>query len=479
MNFHVLTLFPEMITQGLSVSILGRAVQKGQISLEVVNIRDFSQDKHKKVDDYTYGGGAGMLMQAQPVFDAYCHVLSKMRTRQRPRVVYVTPQGRPFTQQAAKELAEETDLIFLCGHYEGVDERVLEELQVDSISIGDYVLTGGELPAMVMIDAIARLVPGVLHNGESSETESFENHLLEYPQYSRPEVWKGRAVPEVLLGGDHRKIAAWRLEEAKKRTRERRPDLYALYEKQEQAIERLQKKKLLHIPLIEALRRGNARLIYDGPEGVFLQEKNSGLYMMTAQNPEGCKKMLECLTKEDGRPDFFFACQRETADYLAKTFELTAVNACYQFVYTKKEALPIERKIRQEYLFRQLTEEDAQVVCAYYRIGGNIKEANAYVYNRIRAGAMLGIFRRREDGAKEEMAGFAGMHDDGSQGMLEILPRYRRQGLAAALEAELINRFLLKGWTPYGHVFEDNEASLQLQQKLGLCAAKELVYWMS
>ena len=230
MNFHVLTLFPDMISQGLSESIIGRALAKGVISLETVNIRDYTADKHKKVDDYPYGGGAGMLMQAQPVYDAWLAVVKGIENQGRngigSRVVYVTPQGRTFHQEMAKEFSGEEDLIFLCGHYEGIDERVLEEIVTDYVSIGDYVLTGGELPAMVMIDAISRMVPGVLSNAESGETESFGNYLLEYPQYSRPEVWHEKKVPEILLSGNHQKVDEWRLEESLKRTKEARPDLY-------------------------------------------------------------------------------------------------------------------------------------------------------------------------------------------------------------------------------------------------------------
>ena len=192
MNFHILTLFPEMVTGGLNTSILGRAAQNGHIGLEAVNIRDFTKNKHKKVDDYPYGGGAGMLMQAQPVFDAFKSVEEKIISRggKSPRVIYVTPQGKVFNQQMAQELAQEQDLVFLCGHYEGIDERVLQAVVTDYVSIGDYVLTGGELPAMVMIDAVSRLVPGVLKNEESAEFESFHDNLLEYPQYTRPEVWR-------------------------------------------------------------------------------------------------------------------------------------------------------------------------------------------------------------------------------------------------------------------------------------------------
>lgn len=229
MRFHILTLFPEMVMQGLHTSIIGRAAERGHISIEAVNIRDYTLDKHGKVDDYTYGGGAGMLMQAQPVYDAYKAVAEQIISEKKPRVIFVTPQGRTFHQGLAQELAREDDLIFLCGHYEGVDERVLEEIVTDEISIGDYVLTGGELPAMVMVDAIARLVPGVLHNTDSAVTESFGDGLLEYPQYSRPEVWHDKRVPQILLSGDHAKVDAWRLEQSLVRTKERRPDLYMAY----------------------------------------------------------------------------------------------------------------------------------------------------------------------------------------------------------------------------------------------------------
>lgn len=230
MNFHVMTLFPEMIRSGMDTSIIGRAMASGILSLEAVNIRDYTIDKHKKVDDYPYGGGAGMLMQAQPVYDCYHAIVQRIaesgRKGQKARVIYVTPQGKTFQQQMAKEFAREEDLIFLCGHYEGIDERVLEQIVTDYVSIGDYVLTGGELPAMVMMDAISRMVPGVLSNEQSGETESFSNDLLEYPQYSRPEIWMEKQVPAVLLSGDHEKVDEWRLEQSLERTRRLRPDLY-------------------------------------------------------------------------------------------------------------------------------------------------------------------------------------------------------------------------------------------------------------
>ena len=223
MNYHVLTLFPEMIENGMNTSITGRAITKGLLSLEAINIRDFAFNKHQKVDDYPYGGGAGMLMQAEPVYLSYESIAE--RIGRKPRVIFLTPQGKTFNQDMAKEFALEEDLVFLCGHYEGIDERVLEEIVTDYVSIGDYVLTGGELPAMVMMDSISRMVPGVLNNQESGETESFSGNLLEYPQYSRPEEWHGKKVPEVLLSGHHANVDKWRREQSITRTAKWRPDL--------------------------------------------------------------------------------------------------------------------------------------------------------------------------------------------------------------------------------------------------------------
>lgn len=223
MNYHVLTLFPEMIENGINTSITGRAITKGLLSLEAINIRDFAFNKHQKVDDYPYGGGAGMLMQAEPVYLSYESIAE--RIGRKPRVIFLTPQGKTFNQDMAKEFALEEDLVFLCGHYEGIDERVLEEIVTDYVSIGDYVLTGGELPAMVMMDSISRMVPGVLNNQESGETESFSGNLLEYPQYSRPEEWHGKKVPEVLLSGHHANVDKWRREQSIIRTAKWRPDL--------------------------------------------------------------------------------------------------------------------------------------------------------------------------------------------------------------------------------------------------------------
>ncbi|RKJ03783.1 tRNA (guanosine(37)-N1)-methyltransferase TrmD [bacterium D16-54] len=223
MNYHVLTLFPDMVRDGLCTSIIGRAVEKGILSVEAINIRDYTREKHGHVDDAPYGGGAGMVMQAAPVCEAYEALCARLGKR--PRVLYMTPQGKVFNQSIARELAGEEELVFLCGHYEGIDERALEMIVTDYLSAGDYVLTGGELPAMVMIDCISRLIPGVLNNDVSAEIESFHDNLLEYPQYTRPEVYEGRRVPEVLLSGHHKNIEIWRRQQSIRRTLERRPDL--------------------------------------------------------------------------------------------------------------------------------------------------------------------------------------------------------------------------------------------------------------
>ena len=223
MVIDILTLFPNMYDNFLTESIIKRAIDASIVEVHVHDFREYADNKHKKVDDYPYGGGAGMVMQAQPIYDAWLSVVE--RVGHHVRTVYLTPQGRTFSQSDAKDFAGEENLILLCGHYEGVDERVLEEIVTDYVSIGDYVLTGGELPAMVMVDAISRMVPGVLSNKVSGETESFEDGLLEYPQYSRPEEWKGKKVPAIILSGDHGKVDAWRHEQSLLRTRDRRPDL--------------------------------------------------------------------------------------------------------------------------------------------------------------------------------------------------------------------------------------------------------------
>ena len=245
MHFVVLTLFKEMVETIMNTSIMGRALEKGLISLDVIDIRDYAENKHNRVDDYPYGGGAGMVMQAGPVYKA-CEAARELvdpdcvssgnnvnasetdncAEHKRTRLIYLSPIGRPFTQEVAKELSKEENLIFLCGHYEGIDERALELEADDYISLGDFVLTGGELPAICIMDAVARLVPGVLSNDESASDESFEGNTLEYPQYTRPEEFMGMRVPDVLLSGHHANIKQWRREQSLIRTRERRPDLF-------------------------------------------------------------------------------------------------------------------------------------------------------------------------------------------------------------------------------------------------------------
>ena len=223
MNFVVLTLFKDMVESAMNTSIMGRAIEKGLIDLNVIDIRDYACNKHNRVDDYPYGGGAGMVMQAEPVYKA-CEAARQL-LKKPGKLIYLSPIGRTFTQEVAKELAQEENLIFLCGHYEGIDERVLEMEVDDYISLGDFVLTGGELPAICIIDAVSRLVPGVLNNDDSASDESFEGNTLEYPQYTRPEEFMGKRVPDVLLSGHHANIERWRREQSLLRTIERRPDL--------------------------------------------------------------------------------------------------------------------------------------------------------------------------------------------------------------------------------------------------------------
>ena len=229
MNFYILTLFPEMVMNGLSTSITGRAIESGKLHIEAINIRDYTKDKHNHVDDYPYGGGAGMVMQAQPVYDAYTALVEKIGRK--PWVIYMTPQGRTFNQGIAQELSEKEDIVLLCGHYEGIDERVLEMIVDDYMSIGDFVLTGGELPAMAIVDAVSRLVPGVLNNEDSAEIETFYNNLLEYPQYTKPSVWRGKEVPEVLMSGHHANIEKWRKEKSIEVTALKRPEMLEEYNK--------------------------------------------------------------------------------------------------------------------------------------------------------------------------------------------------------------------------------------------------------
>lgn len=499
MRVHILTLFPEMIMQGLSASIIGRAAENGLLSIEAVNIRDYTKNKHKKVDDYPYGGGAGMLMQAQPVYDAWKSVADRIKAKKaqgtqgcemgpeesktpdRPiRTVYLTPQGTTFTQAMAKELAQEEELVFLCGHYEGIDERVLEEIVTDYVSIGDYVLTGGELPAMVMVDAIARMVPGVLNNDVSGVTESFEGNLLEYPQYSRPEEWMGKRVPEVLLSGNQKKIDVWRLGEAVKRTRQRRPDLYEKYEELQKCREALWKQKLLHMDMIELIARGQARLVFAEESNICLQDMASGIYFHTAKDVENGCRMLEEIQKDAGQCVELLVLHQDfmtgPAQELLKPDKLMA---CYQAVYTKKEKLPITglyrldgQQAEGQPQMKKLEVDHLDVVADNYDGMDATEGTRSYLKERIEKGWIFGAF------VEGELAGFVGMHTEGSIGMLTVLPQYRGRGIGKALETYAVNVSLEHGFTPYGQVKEGNEVSMRLQESLGLCFSKTQVYWL-
>ncbi|MCD8326518.1 MAG: tRNA (guanosine(37)-N1)-methyltransferase TrmD [Lachnospiraceae bacterium] len=510
MKFCILTLFPQMIEQAAGESVLGRAIRQGLIDLQTVDIRDYTNDRHKRVDDYTYGGGAGMLMQAQPVYDAW--LAATKNCDKKPRTIYVTPQGRTFDQKLAKELSEEKELIFLCGHYEGIDERVLEEIVTDRISIGDYVLTGGELPALVMMDAVSRLVPGVLHNEESAQTESFDNDLLEYPQYTRPECWHDKQVPSVLLTGDHRKISAWRLEQAKERTRQNRPDLYARYEYRQKVIQWLSSKKRQHIHMMELLRRELGQVLaFDPKDGAILADEK-GVIFMTCTSPQAGERLLDRATHQAGErlpdrathqagerlpdrathqagerlsdraslpagkplPDsssadlkgrLFCVCQQEIIPLLRQRYQTTEVRGCCQAYYTRGVPLPVRKDLEIRRLDLSFEEE---IFREYHELV-TLKELREHLSD----GDMYGAF------VENQLAGFIGTHFEGALGMLYVFPEFRRRGIAAALEAYMINEALLRGEIPFGQIFEGNEASLQLQKKLGLNVTDMILWWVS
>ncbi len=223
MRIDILTLFPQMCDSVMSESIIGRARRSGKVEINSIDIRDYTLDKHRRVDDKPYGGGMGMVMAAQPIFDCFNSLCKQIGSR--PHLIYLTPQGKTLTQERVKELAKLDNIALLCGHYEGIDERVIEELQPEEISVGDYVLTGGELPALIVADSVSRMLPGVLSDDECFEEESHYNSLLEYPQYTHPSVWNGREVPEVLLSGHHANVEKWRREKSLERTFNRRPDM--------------------------------------------------------------------------------------------------------------------------------------------------------------------------------------------------------------------------------------------------------------
>ena len=458
MHFHVLTLFPEMIDSGCDHSILKRAIAKDLIQVNAIDIREFSQDKHKKVDDYTYGGGAGMLMQAQPVFDAWKSIAGDDETK-KPRTIYVTPQGQTFTQKLAKEFAKEENLVILCGHYEGIDERVLDEIVTDRVSIGDYVLTGGELPALVMIDAISRLVPGVLGSEESAQAESFENDLLEYPQYSRPEVWHDKAVPEVLLSGDHKKIEAWRREEAKKRTEKWRPDLYKLYIERELTAKRLSKHKKDNAYMIDALLTGRAKLVFAWGEAAIAVSEGGTMVLLCCDNAAEGTELLAHLEND---PEVILHNCEELNPVLAEKYGFRVGDECFQSVYTQHTALPIAHKDIRPYPIDQID-------YAVANYGG--EDHRSYLLERMQSGEFFAAY---EDG---EIAGFCGVHGGGSLGMLYVDPKYRRSSIGSSLASYLVNWSLERGGVPYAHIRLSNIASLKMQEKMGLYVAKKHVFW--
>lgn len=475
MRFHILTLFPEMVMQGLLTSITGRAVKQNKIAIEATNIRDYTLDKHAKVDDYPYGGGAGMLMQAQPVYDAYQSVADRIPEGAKKRVVYVTPQGTPFTQQMAQDFAACDDLILLCGHYEGIDERVLEEVVTDYVSIGDYVLTGGELASMVIVDAVARLVPDVLNNDQSAETESFHGNLLEYPQYSRPEVWHDKKVPQVLLSGNQKKINEWRLEQSVIRTQERRPDLYAKYEELQECKKCMMRQKLLHIDMIELINRGRARIVYHDADEILLRDIVTGIYFHTRMSgvPQMEWKLPLKLAKDD-RIECIVLHQREMVPLMETHFHLKEDMECLQGAYTRREKLPVrglygpDGRGEDGFAIRTLTEEYIPFVAEHYSEIGT----SEYVSERIRHGAVYGAFY------DEKIVGFIANHEEGSIGMLYVLPEYRKRHVAMALETYCMNLAVERGEIPYGQVVLGNEASIRLQEKMGICFAKGTIVWM-
>ena len=488
--------------QGLMTSITGRAVKQNKIAIEATNIRDYTLDKHAKVDDYPYGGGAGMLMQAQPVYDAYRSVADRLPDGAKKRVIYVTPQGTPFTQQMAQDFAGSDDLILLCGHYEGIDERVLEEIVTDYVSIGDYVLTGGELASMVIVDAVARLVPEVLNNDQSAETESFHGNLLEYPQYSRPEVWHDKKVPQVLLSGNQKKINEWRLEQSVIRTQERRPDLYAKYEELQECKKCMMRQKLLHIDMIELINRGRARIVYHDADEILLRDMISGIYFHTRMaevprieepsNVQACDlgedvnrpdelqnwdtaewKLLQEISKDE-RIECIAIHQREMVPFMEKYFHLKTDMECIQGAYTRKEKLPVrglygpDGRGENGFSIRTLTEEFIPFVAEHYSEIGSPE----YVTERILHGAVYGAFY------EEKIVGFIADHEEGSIGMLYVLPEYRKRHVAMALETYCMNLSVERGEIPYGQVVLGNEASIRLQEKMGICFAKGTVVWM-
>ncbi len=375
MIYKVLTLFPEMIRSVMETGIIGRALNEGALGLETFNIREYADNKRAQVDDYPYGGGAGQVIQAEPVYRAYLDAIgllpdsagkknspvSVSLPEKKPRCIYLSPQGKRFDQRMARELASEDELIFLCGHYEGIDERVLEEIVTDYISSGDYILTGGELPALTVMDAVSRLLPGVLGNDESPEIETFYRDLLEYPQYSRPEIWHDKAVPYVLTTGNHADIETWRLERSIERTRRGRPDLYLVYRSKEELMSGMKQARVQNIPAIEALLYDDTDILYAGVSYYLLQDHyNKTLY-------------AGCFAKNNPIIDGYDAdiVKRTISDHLHEVRNIILLNApdpMYDGMLTEKimiaftEKSPLSSQRVREYgsLGKRLKDEVAE-----------------------------------------------------------------------------------------------------------------------
>ena len=354
MRVDIVTLFPEMCQQVLDASIIGRAAKRGYIETHCHQIRDYTLNKQKQTDDYPYGGGCGMVLYAQPIADCLRAVQKEVAEQGRPapHIVFLTAGGQRYTEEHARRLAQYDNLTLVCGHYEGIDERVLEEVVTDYISIGDYVLTGGELAAMVIVDAVARLVPGVLGNEQSALTESFHGVLLEHPQYSRPDVWHGKKVPEVLLSGNQKHIDAWKKEQSILRTKERRPDLYARYVRLQECRQLLMKQKQLHIDMIELINRGRAQLLYFGQGQILLKDMEYEIYFHACVDPSRLPDIRTWTLPVEKIP-LAVLHQEEMIPYFQKRYGLNQECECYQAVYTRHEKLPVRGLYRPD-----LTRED-------------------------------------------------------------------------------------------------------------------------
>ncbi len=469
MRFHVLTLFPELIENTFGTSMTGRGLKTGKLALHAVNIRDFADNRHHKVDDAPYGGGAGLVIQAEPVYRAWESV--EKSCAKAPRVIYVTPQGQTFTQELAQKLAREEELVFLCGHYEGIDERVLEEIVTDYVSIGDYVLTGGELAALVMMDAIARLVPGVLHNEESAEFESFHNSLLEYPQYSRPEVWHGKQVPKELLTGNHKTAQNWRMEQAQKRTRERRPDLYEEYQRRQACEKQLMARKLLHMDMLESLRSDKGRLLHFEEEGVLLGDGRGG-FSATVKNPSVGEEILEKISKYNTAITFLVLHQKLLVDTAQKLLGLSTCQAYIPFVYTQNHPLPRCYGAQARLLRNPALGEREAVAELVLRTGWEKKKRES-LFTCLERGQVYGAF------LEEELVGLLSQNQAGALDAIYVGEPWRRRGVGRALETAWVNGLLGKGARPFVWVEEGDAVGQAFQKSLGLCASKEPIFVLS